>query len=274
MLRVGLDLAAAFRERLRDRGLADDFAHRTLGCRFHGAFRIADIEQVGLRVLDEPEDGEVDVDDVFITGQHQRLFRQIATRAGPGYRPLAGAKPDLGTVDAGDARTQHALDRRRQVIVQAGLGGAVIRPKTEHHANLVGQDTVDPACQPQHDDGDNDDRDAGAHAGAAGEETPEPVLTAAQHLLEIRRLRTTRAPRAGRSAAVAAPAAPRAATAAARPGAPGTTALTLPDHRTRPFPRPRSGPRFLGTRGREDAGTEIRPIEGARAGVVKCRRRA
>ena len=46
VLGIGFDLAAPLGERMSDRGLAHDFAHRALGRRFQGALRVADVEQV------------------------------------------------------------------------------------------------------------------------------------------------------------------------------------------------------------------------------------
>ena len=77
------------------------------------------MEQVGLCVLDDPEDGEVDINDVLVAGQHQRFFRQFAAA---GAAAFAGAVADLGAVDPGDARPQHALDRCRQMVVEARRG--------------------------------------------------------------------------------------------------------------------------------------------------------
>src|ERR1700676_4932175 len=70
--------------------------------------------------------------DFLVAGQHQRLFRQVAPA--PRRRAFAGAIADLGAVDPGDARPQHALDRRRQMVVEAGLGGSVVGAETQHDA--------------------------------------------------------------------------------------------------------------------------------------------
>jgi hypothetical protein len=40
------------------------------------------VEEKRRRVLDHPEDGEIDVDDVFIAGQHQAFFRHVARAFG------------------------------------------------------------------------------------------------------------------------------------------------------------------------------------------------
>ncbi len=139
------DLAAALGERLRDLGLADDLAHRAFGGGLHGRLGRPDMEQVGLCVLDDPKDGEVDVDDVLVAGQHQRLFRQLARAGGA---TLARAIADLGAVDAGDARRQHALDRGRQMVIEPRLGRAVIGAEAQHDADLVRLHPVEAARHP------------------------------------------------------------------------------------------------------------------------------
>ena len=191
MLGAALDLGAAFRQRLGDRRLADHLAHRALGGRFDGQLRVADVEEVGARVLDHPEDGKVDVDDVLVAGQHQRLFRHL-TR-GRAARALAGAVADLGAVDAGDAGRQHGLDRIGQVVVEARLRRPVVGAEAQHDADLVGLHAVEAADQPDDDDCGDDDGDTGAGAEIARQQPAKPVLPAAQQLLEIGRLRAAAA---------------------------------------------------------------------------------
>src|SRR5207244_10925222 len=112
----------------------------------------------------------------------------------------------------------------------------------QHDAFLVGQHAVEGAPHPQDDDQREDDREAGAGAKAAGKDTAQTILAAAQDLFEVGRLRSARPARAAAMAVAATPAAPgtaiAAATAAARPGAPGPTALTVPDHCAAPCRRP------------------------------------
>ena len=82
-------LARARQERL-DVGLADDLAHGALGHFLHGDFGVLDVEEVLLRVLDAPEDDEIDVDDVLVAGQHQAFLAPIAAprRRAPDRRPV------------------------------------------------------------------------------------------------------------------------------------------------------------------------------------------
>src|SRR5439155_5940672 len=95
---------------------------------------------------------------------------------------------------------------------------------------------IDAARHPEADDGGRADGNPAPVAEAARwQHPPEPILPAAQQLFEIGRLR----PAPARAAAIAAvAAAPR--SAAARTGAPWATALTLPEHRPRTFPRRRA----------------------------------
>ncbi len=227
-LRVGLDLAAALRQRLGDRRLADHLAHCALGSGFDRRLGVADVEQIGLGILDDPKGGEVDVDDVLVAGQHQRLFRHLAADLAAA-RPLGVAITDLGPVDAGHARPQDRLDRVRQVIVETWLGRPIIGAKPQNHPDLIGQNAIETARQPDDDNAEHDDGDAGPCSKAARQYAPKAVLAAPQQLLEVGRLRASSArARSAAAAAVAAPWATAAWTAAPRATA---TALTFPQHR-------------------------------------------
>src|SRR4029077_2893519 len=166
---------------------------------------------------------KVDVDDVLVAGQHQGLFRHLAGRCATA-RTLGVAIADLGPVDAGHARLEHPLDRRRQMVIQAGLGRSVVGTKAQHHPDLIGIDGIDPARHPGADDDERPERyPAPAAKTARRQHTSETILAAAQHLLEIGRLGAA-APRARPTAIAAVAAAPR--TATARAAAPRATALT------------------------------------------------
>src|ERR1700730_7017211 len=273
-MRVGFDFTAPLRQRLGDRRLADHFAHGTLGRGFHRRVRSPDTEEIGLGVLDYPKDGEVDIDDVLVTGQHQGFFRHLARHRAADRRTFGAAVADLGAVDAGHAGSQHFLNRARQVVIEAGLGGPIIGPKAQHDADLVRVYGIDAARHPAADNDQHDDGDPTPVAEAAGRQyPPEAILAATQQLFEIRRLRP--APARTRPAAIAAvAAAPR--PAAARTGAPRRTALTLPEHRPRTFPQATPAPRSQWLRSARastrNRAAGRRPIEGARASVVKWRR--
>src|SRR3984893_9914711 len=215
-MRVGFDFAAPLRQRLGDRRLADHFAHGTLGRGFYRRVRSPDTEEIGLGVLDYPKDGEVDIDDVLVTGQHQGFFRHLARHRAADRRTFGAAVADLGAVDAGHAGSQHFLNRARQVVVEAGLGGPIIGPKAQHDADLVRVYGIDAARHPAADNDQRDDGDPTPVAEAAGRQyPPEAILAATQQFFEIRRLRP--APARARPAAISAvAAAPRCPAAPAR----------------------------------------------------------
>ena len=81
LARLHLDVAAAFGRRLGERRLADDLAHHALGDRLHRLLGIANVEQELARVLDLPEQHEVDVDDVLVAGQDQALVGHVSIGA-------------------------------------------------------------------------------------------------------------------------------------------------------------------------------------------------
>jgi hypothetical protein len=70
-----LGFLACTRQEWLDIGLADHLAHGTLSHVLHGDVGVVNIEQIQLRILDAPEDHEIDVDNVFISRQHQAFVR-------------------------------------------------------------------------------------------------------------------------------------------------------------------------------------------------------
>ncbi len=108
------------------------------------------------------------------------------------------------------------------MIIEPGLGGAVVGAEAQHDPDLVGLDPVEAAGQPDHQDRDQDDGDPGAGAEPAGQDAAEAVLAAPQQFLEIGGIGA--AAWAGPTAAVAGATAPRAAAAGA--ATPRAAALT------------------------------------------------
>jgi hypothetical protein len=89
----------------------DDLAHGAFGDRLHRAFRLLDIEQIiayPVR-LDLPQNGEVDIDDIFVAGEHQALFRHAADR-GAAAQVRRHSHADIDLVDAQSLRSQRRLD--------------------------------------------------------------------------------------------------------------------------------------------------------------------
>ena len=73
-------------------------------------------------VLDLPQHGELDVDDVLVAGQHQVLGRGRA-RAAAVAGPVGTVRADHGAPLVLHVDHDDVADRRRQIVVQAGLGG-------------------------------------------------------------------------------------------------------------------------------------------------------
>src|SRR5581483_4144220 len=218
VVHVGFDLGAKLGQRRLDRGTADHLADRAFGHRLHQVVRIAHGEQVLLCVVDLPEHGEVDVDDVLIPGQHQ-AFRGHVAPAAVGVVAARRAVADFGAVDAGDGGQQDLLDRPGQVPVQAGVGAVAVGAETQHDAEFVRLHAVEAAGEPQQDDGDADQQQrpaAGeAHAGAAAataDDAADGGLQAGDQQVDVGDARTA-------GAATAWSAGTRAAGAAAAPWA-------------------------------------------------------
>ena len=119
--------------------LADDLAHGALGHFLHGDLGVLDVEEVVLRVLDAPEDHEIDVDDVLVARQHQALLRHVAHRAVPA-RTLARAHADLDDVLARHLGQAHLLDRIGQAEMQARRLAPDRLAESHDDAELVGAD--------------------------------------------------------------------------------------------------------------------------------------
>src|SRR6185437_12667119 len=180
-----------------------DLAHGTFSRDLHRAVGVTNVEQVILGVVDQPEDGEVDVDDVLVASQHQRFLGHLKLLT-------FAAVADLDAVDARHLGDQHALERRRQVIVESGRGVPVIGAETQHHAEFIGIDDIDAAGEPEHDHRGDDDEDALAAAGLARQQIADALLQAAEESLEVGR------PYAAAASPWRSAAAPRSAAATAR----------------------------------------------------------
>src|SRR5262249_18937969 len=90
LARLLLDLHATLAERELQLGLADDLAHRRFSSRTNRPLRIARIEREESDVLDLPDDAEIDVHDVLVTGEHQ-VFGGLGALWRPGSATGTGA---------------------------------------------------------------------------------------------------------------------------------------------------------------------------------------
>src|SRR5262249_44467992 len=179
----------------------------------HGPVGLADVEEVLFRVIDHPEDREVDVDDVLVAREHQRLSRQVLGRAAT----VADAEADLDAIDAGNLRPPDRLHWRGKVIAQSRRRDPVDRTEPEDDAELVRLYLVEAAQPPKREGDREDDHDTRRAAKPAGQHAAQLVLAALDDVLDLGALRA--------ASPGARAAAPRAATAA--------TALIGPRHRAR-----------------------------------------
>ena len=145
--RRGLDgnLLAAFVEHEVHLALADDLANRRFRHLHHRFIRHAVVEDVIDRILENVLDGKLDVDDVFVIGQHQRFFQHLVA--------LAAAIADFERAHAGNIDQLMRLNRVRQTPAQAGLSAFLVAAELQHQAALRGIDDVKTAGEPeqQHD---------------------------------------------------------------------------------------------------------------------------
>ena len=107
-----------------------------------GIIRVAVIEQVLLRILQKPLDCKLDIDDIFIIGQHERFFEHpILVRA---------AIAHLDNAHIGQANDFVCLNRIGQTPTQARLGRLGIAAECQDDASLRSIDDVETARQPDH----------------------------------------------------------------------------------------------------------------------------
>jgi len=95
-----------------------------------------------------PEDDEVDVDDVLVTGDHLTFVSNVTAR---GAVAADVAEADLDTVVARDLGGHHGLDRIGNVIMQSRRGRADPFAKTQDDALLLRVDPVEAGQRPDRD---------------------------------------------------------------------------------------------------------------------------
>jgi hypothetical protein len=152
---AGGDIGAALVEHVVHLALADDLAHGGLGRLLDGLVRIPVGEEVVFRILQGVLHGELQVDDVFVVGQHERLGQHLGLDAVLEAH-FHGAY--LLHVDH-----FHGLDRIGQMPARAGHGGFGVFTETQHDTALAGIDDIEAGGQP------DQDGQADEQAGAAGD---------------------------------------------------------------------------------------------------------
>ena len=101
---------------------------------------MAILEDVLDRILQHVLNGKLDVDDVFVIGQHQRLFQHLVL--------LAAAITYLYGTHPGQVNQFVRLHRVRQAPAQARLGGFLELAELQHQSALGSIDDVKAAGQP------------------------------------------------------------------------------------------------------------------------------
>src|SRR5262249_35149573 len=127
-----------------------------------------------------------------VAGQHQAFLGNVVGHRAT--RILDEAHADIETVRVQRRRRHHRLDRIRKMIVQAGLRVAIDLAEPQHDADLFGLNDKEPGQAPQ-GYGDEDDEDDALATQSTWQDRPQPILAAAEKLLEIgcigsRRLRS------------------------------------------------------------------------------------
>ena len=105
----------------------------------------AHAEQVVFGVFDPPDHGQVDVDDIFVAGQHMALGKCTGNVG----NPAAFGHPEVNAPFLGHAYFFHRLNRVGQMVVQSRFGGVDIFAESQHHPLFVGLHLIEAGCQPQ-----------------------------------------------------------------------------------------------------------------------------
>src|ERR1019366_3463201 len=148
-------------------------------------------------------------------GEHQAFFRHIDA-GGAAPRRLDGTHADIDAVDARDLGGERGFDRIGHMEVEAGLGVAHVFAEAQHDAEFVRMDPEEPGKPPDHHRDKGDQGYPLAAEITARQYRTQPLLAAAQELLEIGRLRTL-APHAPRPAVLIVPFHPMSSRSTAAP---------------------------------------------------------
>ena len=154
-----LDFTAALGQGGHDGLFPHNLAQDTFGHGFHRNLRIAHVKQIIPAAFDAPEHNKINIHDVFITGEHHALVRNIFPRTA--VHVIAGkttAAAGCGTKANGDPvfprhhGALHGPDGIGPVIMQTWGGRlGLVRPFPKQHfnAHLIGFHAVKSGQQPQ-----------------------------------------------------------------------------------------------------------------------------
>ena len=171
--------------RMRNAGIGDQ--HR---------IGVAHIEQIQARVVHLVLHGELDVNNGFVLGEHQRFARHGHSGLSAAARPVA----DFDETPLFDVDNLDLLDRIGNMPVGTGHGRFGEGPEAQHHAAFTGVDNIDAGKQPHHQHDDRHQAESrksrpadsatttssAAAALAAAEQSAELVLHLAHDFVQIR----------------------------------------------------------------------------------------
>ena len=171
---LGRNLIALFGQRRVHPHLADHFANRRFG-RLHDSIgRVLAFKQKGARVAQAVLDGELDLNDVLVFGEHRRF-----AQAGGLYHVVA---TDVDRSDLGHKDHFMALNRVRQPPVEARQRGAAVLAELGDDRLLPLLDDEEAGSEPdQHHDTGNQARTQACvlHVGLKAAATATPGLAVA-----------------------------------------------------------------------------------------------
>lgn len=121
--------------------LSDNFAQNRLGGDLNGDVRAAHVEEVVFGIFDAPDNSQVNVNDVFVAGQHVAFGERVAAAAVSGF-----ADGDASFLS--DADFFDAFNRVGQMVVQAGIGRVGISAETQNDALFAGLNLIKARKQP------------------------------------------------------------------------------------------------------------------------------
>ena len=166
------------RQRVADRLVPDHLTHGALGSSLGRFLGVLDIEEELSGILDHPKHGEIDVDDVFIAGQHQAFFRHVPRRLSAA-KITGTAITDLDLIDPCDFGRLDGLDGGGQVIVEAGLCRRHPFAKAQHDTLFIRLHAVKATGGPN-GNGDQDyQRQAASASPSTGEYASKSILSLA-----------------------------------------------------------------------------------------------
>ncbi len=151
---AGGDLVALLGQRGIHAHLADDLAHGRLGHLDHGFTGVAAFEQPGPGIVQAVLDGELDLDDVLVLGEHGGL-----AQAGTLDDAVTA---DVGGADLGDEHQFVPLDGVRQAPVEAGVDRGLVLAELGDDGLLPFLDDEEAGAQPDQHGHRGDQADAHA----------------------------------------------------------------------------------------------------------------